>query len=102
MSDKNFKDMRKQIRNVAQENIPAILRSETFTGFKDEVLREVQQSVKFQLEAIQADITSTLARMEKRSQDVQTYILNNVQASMAQNVPTEAALVDPTPPTTES
>ncbi len=96
MSDKNIKALRKQVRNVAQENLPGMMRSELFTTIKAEVLSEVQQQTKFQLEQIQADINKTLAAMEKRSQDVQTFIMNHVQSTMAQNVTPEQPLVDPT------
>lgn len=83
MSDKNFKAVRKQLRNVVQENLEEVLHREVFMNLYDQLKKDML----FQLETIQADVNKTLAQMEERSKDVQAFIMNQIQAELAKNAP---------------
>lgn len=79
MSDKNAKDIRKQVRNVAQELLEPIL--------KDELMKSVSSDLKTEMRAklieIQKEVQDKLIEIDERSKNVQTFILNQIQAELA-------------------
>lgn len=86
MSDKNLKDIRKQIRNVVQELLPALLQTEVFQS----LYSNLQAQNRIQLEGIEKNIKDTLKDMNDRSKDVQSFIMREIQAELsksAQNIP---------------
>lgn len=85
MSAGNAKDLRKQVRNVVQELIGPLLQTEVFQGLADKVQKNVQAVLLTRLQQIDDELNATLKRMEDRSRDVQTFILNQVQAEAAKN-----------------
>lgn len=81
MSDKNAKDIRKQVRNVVNEVLPSLLQTEVFS----ELYVKLQREMNARLDEIRRDVATALERMDSRSKDVQQYIINHVQMEMARN-----------------
>lgn len=73
MSDKQFKTLRKQLRNVVQEAVPAILTVELV----DTVRKELKEHIDKQLETLANNIKMTLDRVEQRSIDTQNLIVRS-------------------------
>lgn len=73
------KDIRKQVRNVVQEILPELLQSEVFKELYDQLEKKMIK----QLEDIKVEIRQTLALIDQRSKDVQSFIMNQVQAELA-------------------
>lgn len=96
MNSKNVKDIRKQLRNVTQELFPEVLSKELVAS----AFAELQKEMQFKLEAIQADVNAGLARMEERSKDVHSYILNQTFAEAAKNAPKAAPVTETQNPST--
>lgn len=88
MSD--AKTIRKQIRNVAQELLPEALSNEVIQSIEASLRKQISA----ELEALKENVAATLQRMDERSKDVQTFILNNVQADLAAR--NQAAAINPT------
>jgi archaellum biogenesis ATPase FlaH len=84
MSARDLKDLRKQLRNVTKEILPEVLQAELVNNIKE----NLDKYIKLELEQLKQDVISTMARIEERSKDVQTFILNHVQSEMAKNVTT--------------
>jgi hypothetical protein len=93
MSTGNAKDIRKQLRNVIQENIAEILTHELAEGIRAHLAKDIRAS----LETIDANIRANLLRIEERSRDVQTYMMNTIQAANAR-----ASTEDTAPPSSEA
>lgn len=87
MSQKNVKDLRKQIRNVVQEILPEVLKTELFNTISQEVEQKVREVLSARLEAINEAVLSQLKGMDERSKDLQQFMLNQVQAEMARSAP---------------
>lgn len=90
MSDKNFKEIRKQLRNVSKDTIKDLLTEEVYASLE---LRLRQDMVK-ELGIIQSDIAETLATIDERSKNVQQFIMNQISTQLAQNTttPTDTTL----------
>lgn len=97
MSDKNFKAVRKQIRNVVQENLGDLVKTELYMSMYEGLKKDML----FQLETIQADVNKTLAQMEERSKDVQAFIMNQIQSELAKTAPKVDISLDNTSTTLE-
>ena len=77
------KDIRKQVRNVVQEILPELLQTEIFK----ELYTRLQKDMIKDLELIKNNVNEALTKMDSRSKDVQSFILNSVQAELAKNAP---------------
>lgn len=74
-----IKDMRKQLRNVTQEILPSLLQTEVF---KD-LYGNLQKEMLAKLNDIETHVKESLAKIDDRSKDVQSFIMSQVQAQMA-------------------
>ena len=83
MGNKDAKVIRGQIRQVAVELLPSILDQE----FSARMYTQLQKEITFKLEEIQATVNTTLNDMNKRAQDVQAFMMSQIQADMARNAP---------------
>jgi hypothetical protein len=75
------KVIRGQVRQIAQELLPSILNQE----FSQQIYSQLQKEITFKLEEIQAMVNTTLNDMNKRAQDVQAFMMSQIQADMAKN-----------------
>ena len=66
------KVMRKQLRNITQDVLPELLRSEVFKG----LYSQLEAEMKKELNRIHAEITDSILRIDERSRDIQQYLLN--------------------------
>lgn len=87
MSSKNIKELRSQTRNVVQEILPALLKTEVFQGLAEAIEQKLKTEMVQRLELIQTQVTESLEQMNNRSKDIQQFILNQVQSEMARNAP---------------
>lgn len=85
MSSGNAKDTRKQLRNVVQDLLPSLLQTEVFQGLYEKLHKSVQKEVTAHLEAVARDVQEALKRIDHRSQDVQSFLINQVQANTIKN-----------------
>lgn len=69
-----LKDLRKQLRNVVQEELPNIVTNELFT--------KLQEKNAERLEAISASVRKTLDDMDSRSKDVQNFIMRQMTSDI--------------------
>jgi hypothetical protein len=95
MSDKNFKAIRKQLRNVVQEIMPLVLGNELV----QEVKKSLEARIDARLEAVSKHIYETLTQIDERSKDIQTFLIRNAthtpafaEAPAAEAVPTTTEL----------
>lgn len=96
MNSKNVKDIRKQLRNVAQELLPDVLKQELFTAMSEQIEKNLREIFGARLEGINDSIMSQLKQMDERSKDLQQFMLNQVQAELGKTAP--KAEVDQTLP----
>jgi hypothetical protein len=78
MNTKEVKDIRKQLRNVAQEMAPAILSSEVGT----QMYKQLMQAVEGKLKSLEVQIQDTLTKIDERSKDLQAYAMRQIAAMM--------------------
>lgn len=71
MSDKQYKMIRKQLRNVVQEILPEVLGGDLFAN--------LQKENSGRLDAITAEVRNTLKQLDDRSKAVQDYIMRQVE-----------------------
>lgn len=76
MSDKNTKDLRKQLRAVVREILPEILTAELVTASHREYTAKLEE----RLDAISKHLTDTLTAIDQRSKDMQSYVVRNLPA----------------------
>lgn len=89
------KELRKAVRNVTQELLPELLKSEVFSGLYERLQKEMISK----LQAMQEEINTTLQRMDSRSKDIQQFIMNQVQQELARNTSNDT--IDKTTPENE-
>lgn len=80
MGNKNVKELRAQVRNVTQELLPELLQSEVF---KD-LYSRLQNEMLIKLTEIELNIKTVLGQIDDRSKNVQTFIMNQIQAAMVE------------------
>lgn len=88
MSDRNFKEIRKQLRNVVKEIIGGVLTSELVAA----VQAKVQEQVKVRLDSLFEQHAFAMKQFDEKLKDVQGYIIRNSATPTV--APTESA----TPP----
>lgn len=79
MSDKNVKDLRKQLKTVVADLLPEALSSALFL--------KLQQENRQRLDQIEKMVKDTLERIDSRGKDVQSFIMRQVAESMPQTSP---------------
>jgi hypothetical protein len=93
MSSGNAKDMRKQIRNVAQEMMPQVLASETVVGLKQAIVMDLQTEINAKLQAIQKMVEESLKRIDDRAMDVQSFMFNQALQQTIKNAPSHEPMI---------
>jgi short-subunit dehydrogenase len=96
MNSQAAKAVRKQLRNVVQELLPALLQTEVFATLRGDVEKSLRETFGARLEAINDSIMAQLKTMDDRSQQVQQFIMNQIQAELARTAP--QAVVDQSAP----
>lgn len=79
MSDKNLKDVRKQIKNALQSELPSLLSQE----FKNEAYKQLSGEIQAKLSSIELSLQQAVERIEKRQKDVQDFALREMMASVS-------------------
>lgn len=92
MSDKNFKAIRKQLRNVVRELLPEVLTEE----LKTSVAKDLSDELRVRLTSLETDVRNTMRDMTERQKDTLGYLVR--QATLPQ--PPVAA--EPAPATSET
>lgn len=78
-----MKDLRKQIRNVVQEQFPAILSVELATAIRT----DLQDKLSSWMLDNTMKISKALSEMDQRSKDVQTFVLRQASNAAAPTLP---------------
>lgn len=73
MSDRNFKEIRKQLRNVVREILPEVMASEAVSM--------IDRKVDSRLEGIQIQVRNTLQEIDQRSKDVQSFVIRQLASA---------------------
>lgn len=68
--------IRGQLRQIAKELLPEALASEVHTKHYNQLQREIQGK----LQAIQAQVTDTLTKLDERSKEMQMFVMRQVMA----------------------
>lgn len=92
MSDKNVKELRKQLRIIVQEILPEVLTNELVATLSKQVTAKLEQ----RLDGISAHLIQAIKTIDDRSKDVQAYIIRN------SSVPNPAVISPPVPENTPS
>lgn len=87
MSQKNVKDIRRQLRNVVQEQLEEILAREVFAKMSEELEAKLRAVFGARLEAINDGVLSQLRSMDDRAKDLQQFILNQATAEITARSP---------------
>jgi hypothetical protein len=77
MSDKQYKLIRKQLRNVCQEMAPDILKQEVF----EQIYNKVREEVINRMAVIQTQVKQSLEEMEQRQKHVQSLLVRELTAN---------------------
>jgi len=67
----NVKELRKQIRNVVQDLVPALLQAEVGEALRKDLSRQIQA----RLDVMMEEIRNTLRAIEDQSKDIQSYVV---------------------------
>lgn len=71
MSDNNVKALRKQLRNVVQDELAGVLSTEVVADVRKELFAHIDG----RLDAIAKHLKDTLDRIDTRTKDLQGYVL---------------------------
>lgn len=74
MSDKQYKLIRKQIKNVVQDELQYLLHEESFKAIKNDLFKHVDT----RLDNITKAVRETMDQLDNRSKDMQNYVVRNV------------------------
>lgn len=85
MSDRNFKEIRKQLRSVVKEIIDDVLSTELVAA----VEKKVQQEVQKRLDSLFEQHAFAMKQFDERLKDTQAYIIRN--SATPTTKPTEQA-----------
>jgi len=81
MSGSAVKDMRKQIRNVIKEQLPELLRMELMKAIAEELRKDTAT----RLTMIENMVKTSLEKMDSRSAQIETYLINEMHKVRFQN-----------------
>lgn len=87
MSQKNVKELRRQLRNVVQELLPTLLKEELTAAAVQESEKRLRDVFGARLEAINNSIMAQLGGIDQRSKDVSAYLMNQAAIEAARNAP---------------
>lgn len=79
MSDKNFKAIRKQIRNVVKEFLPDVLSTEYTASIHKRLSEELTQ----RMDVIANGARETLKNIDERQKDFQNYVVKEISKHSA-------------------
>lgn len=79
MSDKQYKMIRKQLRNVCQDLMPQVLVNEAVVAIE----KTVTAHINTRLDVITQHVKTTLDKIDERSKDIQSYVVRNSGADQA-------------------
>jgi len=83
MNGSAVKDVRKQIRNVIKEQLPELMRTEMMKG----IVEELRQDMATRLTMIETMVKTSLEKMDSKSAQVQTYLINQIHDVLYKNAP---------------
>jgi len=83
VSDKNVKQIRKQLRNVAQEMLPQVLESVVVAKIR----QDIHEYVKTRLDEIFQMVKDTLNRIDDRQKDIQSMIVREFTQAVPDTAP---------------
>ena len=89
MSDRNFKEIRKQLRTVVKEIINDVLSTELVAA----IHKKVQEQVQVRLDALFEQHKFAMEQFDQKLKDTQAYIIRN--SAKAVVAPTESATPPP-------
>lgn len=78
MNSKEVKDIRKQLKNVAQAIAPTILANEAGVL----MYKQLMAAVEGRLKNIELNIAETLTKIDERSKDLQAYAMRQISSMM--------------------
>lgn len=87
MSDKNVKELRKQLRAVVTESLPEVLKTELFK----EVLTQVHKVNTANWEVLEKHIKDVLQSIDTRSKDTLSYLVRSATTPTIR--PTEEVVI---------
>lgn len=70
MGDRNFKEIRKQLRNVVREILPEVLGTEAVSV--------INKRIDTRLDGISGHMSKTLQDIDQRSRDVQAFVIRHI------------------------
>lgn len=83
MSDRNFKAVRKQIRNIVQEEFPVILTNEFLAELQKKHAQELidlksslTKALEARLDAIDKHLKTTLENIDTRAKEISNFVLS--------------------------
>lgn len=85
MSDSSVKTIRKQLRNVCQELLPTVLKSELYLSIQ----KELSSIVNKRLDAIDAYVRDQLKEIQDRSIETQSYVVRNMALAQVKTAPSK-------------
>lgn len=71
MSESQIKTLRKQLRNTVQDILPDLVKSE----LGESIRKELSKQIHTRLDVVVKEIQTTLATIDQRSKDVQSYLV---------------------------
>lgn len=74
MNTKDVKDIRKQLKNVAQAMAPTVLASEAGVH----MYKQLMEAVQGKLKDIELQVQETLKQIDQRSVDLQSYAMRQI------------------------
>lgn len=84
MSDKNFKEIRKQLRSVAKDMIPEVLTSEVMKAIHEQLAKDINTRMK----SLEDSVKAQMSEINERHKDTMSFLVRQITV--------------PTPPPVES
>lgn len=98
MSEKNFKTIRKQLRNVVQDLLPNLWTQEARQTIARDGLEDLRKDMTRRLDIIEQNVKDTLAQLDGRQKDMQSFITRSMAGLQKTTVPvTDVPLVGQDP-----
>ena len=98
MSSGAMKDLKRQLRNVVQDELPTLVKSELYKDIEKTLSKQVQTT----LTRIQDEIRANLEVIDQRSKDMRQFFMNQIAQQGAAANPGVPMPEDATPETPAS
>lgn len=86
MSERNFKTLRKQARNIIQELIPSLLQNELV----DAVHKKLAESINTKLNKMNTSVEAQLKEIQDRQKDIQAYVVSRLGTAESSSLTKDA------------